>query len=110
MAINDLMLKGLYVMRDEIQDKSKINIVKIKDINPIIKNARIQDFESADFEAFKQHLLWCHSELLELYKQMNRYIEFTERIINVVNKSKNNKKIKELKEQIEYVESDENTN
>jgi len=77
---------------DEIKESIKKNTTKIKKIDILMKKTNISTMKPIEQEGLKNHVLWCHKEMLELYKQYERMLSITKKQTDKIFGSKKVKK------------------
>lgn len=76
------IMKSETIKYQEIQkilDKIKNNRQRIKFLDPVLKDFKDEDYNLEKFKSLKEHCIFCHKELLETYKILERILNATKK-------------------------------
>jgi len=85
---NNLKTKMIEISTNKIMLKVKINKEQIKRVNILIPKFKLDSITEKDLTALKNHLMWCHKELLEMYNQYEKIINTTKKAIETFGQKK----------------------
>lgn len=78
MDIKKTISSMIGITNEDILNMMLINKAKIQKIDTLIKEFNLNNITEQDLNRFKEHLIWCHKEILKLYDEYDRIIKATE--------------------------------